>query len=206
MVHSARCQAEAIMCCLARSLALILDCSCRGELICRREGRLSLPRAQCRSPKPRGWAISRAVELLLRPYAAAAQLGLQPWCGLGGPREPLRRRRPFATPESARDAPGRPVYLRRTLRTMREPPGRSGRRRERGVNDSVHSSLRSYLDPLYSQHVHRVVRIDRAARASCRTCDGDILSARDGPEPTLGSMYIVSQKKCISHRCRLSES
>ena len=40
------------------------------------------------------------------------------------PPAPLRRRRPFSTPESVRDDPGRSGYLRRTLYAMREPPDR----------------------------------------------------------------------------------
>ena len=110
------------------------------------------------------------------------------------PPEPLRRRRLFSTPESASDDPGLSGHLRRAISTIREPPGRSNSSCERGVNDSVHTSHRSHLGRLYSHHVHSGVPTDQPAGSSCRTCNGDILSARDSPEPTLGSMYIVSQE------------
>ena len=114
--------------------------------------------------------------------------------------KPLRRQRPFSTPESVRDGPGRLGYLRGEFSAMREPPGRSGRYCEHAMNDSVHTSLRSRLAPCIHTCVNSVVQINRAARASCRTCNGDIVSARACPDPTLWSMYIVSQEKGSFHR------
>ena len=73
------------------------------------------------------------------------------------PLELLRRQRPFSAPESARDESSLPGYLRGEFSAMREPPGRSGRRCEHAVNDSVHTSLRSHLALCIHTCVNRVV-------------------------------------------------